>query len=514
MEDIFALHDAIATAVVEQMKISLLPEDRAAISLGGTDVSEAYDLLLQFWGHFYSSFTPLVADTVDPDDGFMPMTILDRALALDPDYVDVLIAKAAVYNLFAFQTTSQPRMRQFIDRAKPIVARLMELAPEYSATWSIKGMIAHRSGNTNEAIDSFARAIELNPNDANAHQGIAIAYGVADPLKTIEHFRIARELDPENPFDRPLVLALARLGRIDEAISTLESGLKGMSGLDQMRLDDLADITYSALGRPDTSARWSGELLKLQPGSIRGAVSLARTWLAVGDLERAERWIARIERIGGDSAFVKMIKIRLNNVKGDMAAAMNVLDSMGRPQGPMATVVLQAKTVLCIIQNDLDCARTAVESFGKAVDMAAAKGFSLPEWHRLQHLLSATVAARSGGSADDLAQQVVIATRGQPRSGWVGKGIYYEDAEAFVLLGKTELALQALEEALLADGGFLPLDSFMTPADRGLVLSDLDGVPGFEDWKTRFRARRDAMRERMIAMEAAGEIPTPPAEPR
>ena len=510
MDDIFALHDAIAIAVVEQMKIALLPEDRLAINLGGTDVPEAYDLLLQGWGAFWSSFSPMAAEKVDPDDGFMPITIMDRALALDPDYVDALVAKASIYNMFAFQTSSMSRERQFIDRAKPIVARAVELAPEYSAAWSIKGMIAHRSGNTNEAIESFARAIELNPNDANAHQGIAIAYGVADPLKTIEHFRIARELDPENPFDRPLVLALARLDRIDEAISTLESGLKGMSGLDQMRLDDLADITYAALGRPDTSARWSGELLKLQPGSIRGAVSLARTWLAVGDLERAERWIAWIERTGGDSMFVKMIRIRLNTVKGDVAAAITVLDSMGQPQGPRAATFLQTKAVLCLIQNDLDCARTSAESFGKALDMAAARGFSLLEWHRLQQLLSATVAARSGGSMEDPAQQVVIATRGEPRTGWVGRGVYYEDAEAFVLLGKPELALQALEETFLADGGFLARDSFLTPADRGVVLSDMDGMPEFEDWKTRFRDRRDTMRDKMIEMEAAGEIPAPP----
>jgi TolB-like protein/tetratricopeptide (TPR) repeat protein len=510
MADIFALHDAIATSVVEQMKFSLLPEDRATIRLGGTDMPEAYDLLLQAWGAFWAGISPMVAETVDPDDGFMPMAILDRALALDPDYVDALVAKASMYNMFAFQTSSMSRERQFIDRARPIIARAMELASEYSAVWSIKGAIAHRSGNTNEAIESYARAIELNPNDANAHQGIAVAYGMSDPLKTIEHFRIARELDPENPFDRPLVLALARLGRIDDAISTLESGLKGMSGLDQMRLDDLADITFLALGRPDTSARWSAELLKLQPGSIRGAVGLAGAWLAVGDLERAERWIAGTQRTGGDSMFVKMTKIKLNSARGNTAAAMTVLDSMGPPQGPMAIVVLRQKTKLCIVQNDLDCARIALESFGKAVDMAAARGFSIPEWHRLQHLLSATIAARSGESADVLAQQVVIATRGQPRAGWIGSGIYYEDAEAFVLLGKQELALQALEEALLPDGGFLPRDSFLTPADRGVVLSGLDGVPGFEDWKTRFRARREAMRETMLTMEAAGEIPVPP----
>jgi hypothetical protein len=52
------------------------------------------------------------------------------------------------------------------------------------------------------------------------------------------------------------------------------------------------------------------------------------------------------------------------------------------------------------------------------------------------------------------------------------------------------------------------------PADRGLVLSALDGNPDFEDWKTRFRERRAAMRERLLEMEAAGEIPMPPDKPK
>jgi TolB-like protein len=514
MEDIFALHDAIATAVVEQMKISLLPEDTAIFARAGTASPEAYDLLLRADSEIEKNFNPTVADQTDPDD-FISIRLIDQALALDPDYVDAMVSKILIYNMFAFQTTSMRNKMGYMERARPYLDRAMELAPEYSAVWSAKGAIAHRTGDSAGAIEALNRAIELNPNDAEAHRGIAIAYIRSAPLKTIEHMRIARELDPQNPFNRPTVMALSRLGRIDEVIAELESGLTGIGGLDQMILDDLADVTYAALGRPDFSARWSGDLLQLQPGSIRGATGMARNWMAVGDLDRAERWLTSTEFNDDASDFLKILRMRLYIARHDIAAAKEVLASMGRPQGPMAGVVLQLETVLCIIQNDLDCARTTVEALSKALDMAEARGFSASRWRILQQLLSATVEARNGGSADVLAHQVVDGTRGWPRTGWSGMDeINYMDAEAFVLLGKVELALQALEEMLLADGGFMPLDSFMTPADRGVVLSGLDGEPGYEDWKTRFRARREAMRERMIAMEAAGEIPTPLEEPR
>ena len=66
-----------------------------------------------------------------------------------------------------------------------------------------------------------------------------------------------------------------------------------------------------------------------------------------------------------------------------------------------------------------------------------------------------------------------------------------------------------LEEGLLPEGGFLRFDTFGLFLDEGFVLSALDGDPRFEDFKARWRARREAARETMVSMEAAGEIPRP-----
>ena len=84
------------------------------------------------------------------------------------------------------------------------------------------------------------------------------------------------------------------------------------------------------------------------------------------------------------------------------------------------------------------------------------------------------------------------------------------DVEAYVLLDNYEVAVRTLEETLLPGGGILPLDTLGLPAERGFILSRMNGYPGFEDWKSRFLARREAMRERMVKLEAAGDIPAPP----
>ena len=507
MENIFALHDAIALAVAEQMKLSLLPEDAARINLGGTDNPEAYDLLLQAWGAHWATFNPVVADRVDPDDGYLPMELLGQALALDRDYVDALIAKVEIYNMFAFQATSIEKMQRYMSKAQPLADRALELAPEYSGAWRAKGAVAHRTGNTDEAVAAYLKAIALSPNDAQAHQGLAVASLGVDPLATIEHMRIARELDPENPFNRPTVIALAALGRNDEAIETLRAGITGLSGLDQMIYDDLADIYLFALGRPDEAVRWAAKLIALQNDSIRGTIVMVRAWIAAGDLGRAARWLNGIDEADRSSNLVAFYHNNLAIARGDMAAAAEALQKIGSGPGKD----LESKARLCILIADHACAYSAAVGWGQSLDRFEARGSAWPPSRAAQQLFLAVVAARTGEHPDEPAQAVIEITSTLPRAGMGGQGSYYKDAEAFILQGKEALALDALEDSLLGDQGFVPWDSFRRLADDGIVLSELDGNPQFEDWKTRFRERRETARAKMVEMEELGEIPAPPA---
>jgi TolB-like protein/tetratricopeptide (TPR) repeat protein len=513
MDDIFALHDAIALAVTEQMKLALVPGNAGEIKLGGTDIPEAYDLLLQAMGAFYGGFNPMVAERVDPDDRYLPMELLDQALALDPDYVDALIAKAEIYNIFAFQSTSREKMMRYIAKARPLVERAIELAPEYSGSWKARGSIAHRSGDAQAAMAALRKAVALNPNNADAHLTLAVVNLDIDPLASLEHMRIARELDPENPFNRPTIIALARLGRNDEAIEALKADISGLSGLDQMIYDDLADIYLFALGLPDETARWAAKLLTLQGDSIRGSIALVRAWIAVGDLDRAERWLDAAANAAGSSDSVDFYRVNLAIARGDMAAAAAALDASSvSVSGPAAGLDHEFEARLCLLTGDYACAYRAAVALGASLDAFEARGRTFQNVRAQQQLFLAMAAKNLGEDWEESAQAVIETASTMPRTSMSGDGIYYADAEAYLLMGKEALALDALEETLVGERGFVPWDSFRRLADDGLIISRLEGNQQFDAWARQFEERRMAARSKMIEMEEFGDIPAPPGD--
>ncbi len=511
MADVFTLQDAIATAVAKQLKLTLLPKDASRIRLGGTNNLEAYDLLLQARAAF-QQFTPTIADEVDADD-YPPMLMLDKALALDPVYVDALVEKIEMYGMFAFMTTSNQRYTKYLDKAEPLVDKALKLAPEYSSVWNAKGHIAHRRGQHAESLAAYQKAVALNPNDAQAHQGLAIALIGTDPLSSLEHMRIKRQLDPEDRFNRPAVMALLQLDRIDEALAELESDLArtGNAGYQELILNDLAMIHYRNLGRPDQAAMSSGRLLALTPGNSIGRIGMGRAWMAVGDADRAGHWLNPGAGLPVESDYLKEEQMDLALVRGELDKAAKLLDSMVFKAGPAGNArKASIQFALCYLAGNLSCMRNSVSTIQQAWVATTDEPDIFPRNKARQQLMVAFVAAQQEESPEASAREVIAVTEGLPRASCCLDAKLYMDVEAYVLLDNYEVAVRTLEETLLPGGGILPLDTLGLPAERGFILSRMNGYPGFEDWKSRFLARREAMRERMVKLEAAGDIPAPP----
>jgi TolB-like protein/tetratricopeptide (TPR) repeat protein len=508
MDDIFALHDAIARSVTEQMKIALLSSTEVSLALGGTQNPRAYDLRLQALGAFRTTFNPTLADQVAPDE-FPAMHLLDQSLAVDPDYVDAMVEKVEIYNMFAFQTTKMEIVRESIAKASPIVEQALELAPAYSRAWSAKGFIDHRSGNGKEAMAAFRKAIELNPNDASAHRGLAVASIVTAPLDTLEHMRIMRELDPENRFNRPTVMALTSLNRTDEAVRTLQSDISGMTGMDQMIFSDLADIFYGALGLPDESARWSARLLAIQPDSPRGITAMARAWLAAGDADRAAAWLSRAQASDSGSFLQQSMQIRVDLARGETGAAKQLLAEITATPAPgmRDALVAELQARVCIALAEADCSRIALNILAESAALARTQAEIPAWWEGNYKLLQATRDALAGSSPAASAEDAARILRESPMTTWNVHQKTLGLAEANVLLENNEQAIEKLNGSLLPDQGYLGFDSFHLAADQGLVLSRLNGTPAFEEWKLQVQTRRQAALERMLALESAGEIP-------
>jgi TolB-like protein/tetratricopeptide (TPR) repeat protein len=509
MDNIFALHDAIAEAVTEQMKVSLLPEDKARLDLGGTDNPTAYDLRMLAQQELYKRFNPSAIDRLDSEEDFLPVQLLRRALELDPDYVDAMADLSRTYNVLAWQTTSAERYDRYLAKSEPLVNRALELAPEYSRVWTVKGGFEHRRGNTDAAIQALRKAVSLNPNDAEAYQVLAVAINRRDSEASIRYMDRLQELDPENTFVRPKVIALERLGRSGEAIALLEAGLIDRPN-NELALSDLAGIYYSTYGQPDESARWAARLLELQPDSARGAVAMGRAWNAVGEVERARAWLPRISAGREGSLEVASFEIGLALRDRDFAAARRALQGAKPAEGSRAERSWwETAVILCVLAEDFACADAALDRAEALIEEDLADGRDLVGSRMDMALARAVLEHKRGNDAAPFARRVLDLGEGLRRSSRFDTSLGTRDAEAFVLLGDADSARRALADGLLTGGGYVRYDTFGLPLDGGLVLSELDGDPRFEDFKAQWRARREAARERLIAMEAAGEIPRP-----
>jgi adenylate cyclase len=190
LEDIFAIQDEISKAIVEALKVKLLPEEKKAIQQRGTTNAEAYNLYLlarQYW--------------VNGNHGDMRreecvMRICGRAVEIDPYYAQAWALLAiAQSNLrygfgcdvddgFAAAHTALSIDPSLAEAYCPKIRRLEEkgrfeqvdmeletalrLSPD---SWEVNKEAARvrmRQGRIAEAAQHFEKAVELTESDVHA----------------------------------------------------------------------------------------------------------------------------------------------------------------------------------------------------------------------------------------------------------------------------------------------------------------------------------------------------------
>jgi serine/threonine protein kinase/Tfp pilus assembly protein PilF len=247
LDDIFAIQDEISLAIVDNLKVRLLGEERSALVKRHTVDQEAHNMYLKglyFWNRRL--------------EGGMKsaMEHFHRAMEKDPDYALAHVGVADTYNLTGFFGYSPPSAT--FPRAKAAAQRALEIDNSLGEAHASLGWVAMCfDWDWSAAERGFKRAIELNPAYGTAHEWYAVylfAMGrfeesirealharELDPLslmintvvgiaylfahrydESFEHFNKALEMDPNfllaNSY---IVLPLAETGRYDEAIDIM-----------------------------------------------------------------------------------------------------------------------------------------------------------------------------------------------------------------------------------------------------------------------------------------------------
>jgi adenylate cyclase len=153
LTDIFAIQDEISKAIVDALKLKLLPEEKKAIESRGTTNSDAYNLYLmarQSW---------ITGDFGDRRREEKVIRICKRAVELDPNYAQAWalmgLAQANLRHGFAAAAV--------VDDGAAAAERALALDPNIAESHLPKAWRLAEEGRHEEANAELAVALELNP---------------------------------------------------------------------------------------------------------------------------------------------------------------------------------------------------------------------------------------------------------------------------------------------------------------------------------------------------------------
>jgi len=253
LTDIFEIQDEISKAIVEALKVKLLPAEKKAIETRGTNSVEAYNLYLM------ARQQMVEGSFGDPRRDETIVRICQQATTIDPNYSEA-------WALMAF---AQSELRFWHGRdvhALPAAERALSINPDLAEVRCVKARYLEEEGKQEEADREIEGALKLNPESWEVNREAARM-----------NFRAGRVREAVPFFEK----AAALMDSDWHNASMLMTCYHGPG--DEKKLERVARMTLdraqAALARDPTN----GTAIAV------GASALAR----LGEADRAKEWIQR-----------------------------------------------------------------------------------------------------------------------------------------------------------------------------------------------------------------------------
>lgn len=281
LTDIFAIQDEITHAIVDQLRVQLLPQEKKSIAQTPTDNVEAYTYYLMGRELLYRSSTESFKRARE---------MFRKAVALDPSYARAWAGIADSNTFLYLRTLEQLSVDDIFAASERALALDNNLAEAHAS----RGAALTADQRYSEAATEFEKAINLDPNSFEAYYFYARACIFEGKLEQAAH--LMERAAAAKPDDYQCVNLLGQLynslGRHEDAREAARRGAKLaeqhlISHPDDARAAELGGSSLVELGETDRAREWLARALELEPDNPPTLYNCACLYAKLGEIDKA-----------------------------------------------------------------------------------------------------------------------------------------------------------------------------------------------------------------------------------
>jgi len=298
LENIFAVQDEIALSIMRELELKFSGRGSHLVQTGTANI-EAYDAYLK-GRHLLQERTVAAIDQA--------IGQFDRAIELDPEYAqayaglaDAWIGKRRVGNLSLLTATQ---------RAHDAISIALRLNSNLAEAQTSLGLCVLGAGQEGMAATQFAKAIELDPNYADAHlQRANLLRNQGFLEDAMRAYTQALALDPLNATitaDQAILIALQ--GRFERAFGQLEPLLA--EGPAQLSVTLSMSRVAALAGQAERSLQLARRAQSLAPDNPIALTRVIEAYLQLGRLDDAEASLNQARTLAPENEAVIRVSLQ------------------------------------------------------------------------------------------------------------------------------------------------------------------------------------------------------------
>ena len=263
LNDIFALQDEISQAIVNALKLKLLPEEKKAIEQRGTSNAEAYKLYLMARQYM------ITGNTGDARRSESIVRLCQRATEIDPNYAHAWALMALAQGVLRFHHARDN------DGGRAAAERAIALDGNLAEAHAALAHVLIRDGHHDEAWDELKVALSLDPQSYEVNRAAASWYYTKRrPAEAIPYYENASKIMENDYMTAGMVLSC--YNAVGDKVGAKLAARRSLERVERIVAQDPDNGSamsfgvgaLAALGEHERAREWMERALLLDPDNF------------------------------------------------------------------------------------------------------------------------------------------------------------------------------------------------------------------------------------------------------